>query len=968
MATHPAVHPSADALRAFALGKLNDLSSAELMNHLDSCPDCCKQVVALSGDDFLTRLRQARRRSITPAPASALSGTAETAVRPKASAKQTPIPYLPPELANNPQYEILRELGRGGMGVVYLAKNKLMDRLEVLKVVNKALLDHPGAAERFLREIRSAAKLSHANVVAAYSAVQQGELLAFAMEYVEGQDLASLVKSQGPLPIVNACYYVQQAALGLQHAFEKGMVHRDIKPQNLILAREGKKHIVKVLDFGLAKATREKKEDTGLTGEGKMLGTPDYIAPEQTLDAAKADIRADIYSLGCTLYYLLSGRPPFRASSLGAMLLAHQMNEAKPLNLESPEVPEELAAVVRKMMAKSPAKRYQTPQHVVEALAPFVKQGATQKVSPELSSGTDESKPVIKIATPVAPPSAPAAEVPKQQLEPAAVWESLMENGAASIIPRKSGAIRRPRAATVRERRSPKKWLAGGSAALGVLLLALMGMWAIGELRVKTKDGTIVLENLTPDAEVLVDGETVTVTWGSDRKKAEIHVKPGTHKIVVRKGKVAVVGEEVEIADGGHKVLSVKLEPARVAAPSTAASGTIQPDVIEVFGDVKVLEDASDMRRIIRNGVYSIDCTRRGSWLFNHANYRDGILEVRGRLCEGDGEWKVNLEQEEQPKHGFSISVFGNGQLLVQPDLFDKNPDPTQKRVSVRHAAIKLGNDWNTMRLVISGQSLRVFMNGEEVCEPIKTGFKISPYVIALGTGTRSKVRVEFDQYVLWPTTDIRKLPTDGNKLPQTRKQLDNGGRDNGGFVPIFNGKDLSGWKTRPELESDWKVENGVLIESSLNSSHLSTKRDDYQDFHLLAETRISDRHYGQVVIRDTFSQSGDPGEGYRIILNSTNGNPTKTGSLAAPGKGPVVHITETPIQPDQWFTLEVIAEGNRVVVKVNGKTTADHSDPERRFTRGRITLVGFNQIREPDRRLELRRIEIKEAKKGHTP
>ena len=149
------------------------------------------------------------------------------------------------------------------MGVVYLAKNKLMDRLEVLKVVNKTLLDRPGAVERFLREIRSAAKLSHANVVAAYSAVQVGDLLAFAMEYVEGQDLAAVVKTQGPLPVAHACYYVQQAALGLQHAFEKNMVHRDIKPQNLILAREGKKHIVKVLDFGLAKVMREKAEDTG---------------------------------------------------------------------------------------------------------------------------------------------------------------------------------------------------------------------------------------------------------------------------------------------------------------------------------------------------------------------------------------------------------------------------------------------------------------------------------------------------------------------------------------------------------------------------------------------------------------------------------------------------------------------------------------------------------------------------------
>ncbi|MGH7226846.1 MAG: serine/threonine-protein kinase, partial [Gemmataceae bacterium] len=364
---------------------------------------------------------------------------------------------LPPELANNPQYEILRELGRGGMGVVYLAKNKLMDRLEVLKVVNKALIDHPAAVERFLREIRSAAKLSHANVVGAYSAVQQGELLAFAMEYIEGQDLASLVKSQGPLPVPHACFYVQQVAWGLQHAFEKQMVHRDIKPQNLILAREGKKHIVKVLDFGLAKVMRERTEDTGLTGEGKMLGTPDYIAPEQTLDAARADIRADIYSLGCTLYYLLSGHPPFSANSLGAVLMAHQMQEAKPLNLVRPEVPEELAAVVRKMMAKLPAKRYQTPLEVVQALAPFVKQGATPKSSPELSSGAPKAA-VVKPAKPEGPvPAITPAKQPPPAPEPPhpVAWDTLTERSITSGQPRRSGAVRkrRPASATKKSRK-----------------------------------------------------------------------------------------------------------------------------------------------------------------------------------------------------------------------------------------------------------------------------------------------------------------------------------------------------------------------------------------------------------------------------------------------------------------------------------------------------------------------------------
>jgi hypothetical protein len=585
MAAHLISHPSADVLQAFALGKLNDTSASVVMNHLDRCPDCCQQVAALSVDDFLDRLRQAHDRSSTPAPAKSLAEAAN-ALKPPAS--QAPIPNLPLQLAANDQYEILRELGRGGMGVVYLAKNKLMDRLEVLKVINKALLDRPGAVERFLREIRSAAKLSHANVVTAYSAVQQGELLAFAMEYIEGQDLASLVKSRGPVPIVHACYYIQQAALGLQHAYEKGMVHRDIKPQNLILAREGKKHIVKVLDFGLAKATPEKQEDTGLTGEGAMLGTPDYISPEQSLDAAKADIRADTYSLGCTLYFLLAGRPPFSASSLGAILMAHQTEEAKPLNIVRPEVPEELAAVVRKMMAKSPAKRYQTPLEVVQALGLFVKQASgaapASRVppSPELSVGAVEANPAVKKLPRVNPPSVPAAPAAKKQPEPVNVWESLAEGGiapaeprrrerfcdltAGSLLtrsisflgPRKSRTIRKPRAATVGERASRNKWLTGSSLFV-VLLLAWFAMWASGMLLVKSKYGTIVLENLPADAEVRVDDETITLKAGDGgtltitaEKKHRLQVKKEGFKFYVR---------EVEIEAGERRLIRVSLQP-----------------------------------------------------------------------------------------------------------------------------------------------------------------------------------------------------------------------------------------------------------------------------------------------------------------------------------------------------------------------------------------------------------------------
>ena len=201
-----------------------------------------------------------------------------------------------------------------------------MGRLEVLKVVSSHLMNRRGVLERFANEIRNAARLHHTNIVTAYSASRVGESIIFAMEYVEGLDLSRLVKAKGPLPVPNACNYIQQAATGLQHAHELGMVHRDIKPSNLMLARQANRAIIKVLDFGLAKVKSEGNVDGGLTHEGQMLGTPDYIAPEQISDATRADIRADIYSLGCTFYYLLTGKPPFAANSLYEILPSASLN------------------------------------------------------------------------------------------------------------------------------------------------------------------------------------------------------------------------------------------------------------------------------------------------------------------------------------------------------------------------------------------------------------------------------------------------------------------------------------------------------------------------------------------------------------------------------------------------------------------------------------------------------------------
>jgi WD40 repeat protein len=378
-------HPSAQELAAFTLGTLADDAHLSIEAHVAVCSFCQERAAVAPDDGLVELLRTAHARAGCQADTSVeAANLARTPTSPATADlslthAQTDDRHcdgdlettdfddvVPAELASHGRYRIRRRLGRGGMGAVYEAEHRVMQRSVALKVINRSLVVNANAVERFRREVRAAARLSHPNIVSTYDAEDAGHTHFLVMEFVEGVSLGRWVKERGPLPVVDACAAVRQAALGLQHAHERGMVHRDVKPGNLIRCADG---TVKVLDFGLATLTAERDDE--LNADNIGMGTPDFMAPQQGEDPRSADIRADVYSLGCTLYYLLTGQPPYPACTSVQTMHAHRERPIPNVRRDCPEVPPALAAVLTRMLAKRPEDRYQTPMEVDLALAPF---------------------------------------------------------------------------------------------------------------------------------------------------------------------------------------------------------------------------------------------------------------------------------------------------------------------------------------------------------------------------------------------------------------------------------------------------------------------------------------------------------------------------------------------------------------------------------------------------------------------
>ena len=307
------------------------------------------------------------------------------------------------------KYKLMDVLGQGGMGAVLKAESTILRRLVALKVMATNLHDDGVARARFEREIAFSASLNHPNIVRAIDADQIGDRFFLVMEYFPGRDLKALVKEQGQVSVEFACECIRQAALGLQHAFEQGIVHRDIKPSNLLVARDQRtgRPVIKILDLGLARVAHHAElgadgradfeaADGGVTRSGQIMGSPDYMSPEQAMSSSTVDIRSDIYGLGVTLFQLLCSELPYTGDNVMEKLLERINKDAPPVSAYRPEISPVLVHIVARMLHRDPAQRFQTPAEVAAVLESF----AANPNSPEDQSAAEPApSPVLDLPT-----------------------------------------------------------------------------------------------------------------------------------------------------------------------------------------------------------------------------------------------------------------------------------------------------------------------------------------------------------------------------------------------------------------------------------------------------------------------------------------------------------------------------------------------------------------------------------------
>lgn len=459
-------------------------------------------------------------------------------------------------------YLILKKIGAGGMGDVYLAEHRRMKRQVALKTLPAAMTKDAQSIQRFQREVQAAAKLTHPNIVAAYDADEANGTHYFVMEYVKGIDLSAVVKKQGVLKVDVAVDYILQAATGLEYAHEEGIIHRDIKPANLLLDKKG---TIKILDMGLARIEDEAHEipATQLTQDGSVMGTVDYMAPEQAKDTHTADARSDIYSLGCSLYYLLTGESVYSGSTMVNRIMAHQNDPIPSLTGKHILISKDVDAVFQKMVAKKPEDRFQSMQEVIRAIKAC---GVLNSASSSPTISSEPSDVALaeflqnqKMAS--SPTVVMTAEKPLTDSQNETLTSGFLNNTLG-------GSVFKPLQKRMQSI-GKRGWIVVGTVLASLILLAGI------IFKVDTSAGTIILEIDQPElagAVVSVDDQQkITIKTGEGTEPIEVVADEKTHTLKVTKGGFETFTKQFTVKAGGKETIRVRLEPLAVAKKSPAS-------------------------------------------------------------------------------------------------------------------------------------------------------------------------------------------------------------------------------------------------------------------------------------------------------------------------------------------------------------------------------------------------------------